>query len=142
MGFVSQGEFDAQRTTLTRYLQGFIAIRCIWTCNLRGVTAPEGVSPAWEHRPPPPTPFFIGRNASATLTPTPPLLLLGKVAFLAQSAVNSEAFEILSWGPQRKGGWRVPPFNTGYDLTPLRQWLRPLRRDLLATPLPPSPPLG
>ena len=37
-----------------------------------------------------------------------PLLVLGKVEFLAQSAVNSEAFEILSWGPQRKGGWRVP----------------------------------
>ena len=64
MDFVSQGEFDAQRITLTRYLQGFVAFSCIWTRNLRGVTALEGVWPARERRDPPPIPFFIGRNAS------------------------------------------------------------------------------
>ena len=103
----NQAKLGAPRATLTRYLQGFLAIRCLWTCYLRGVTALEGVSPARERRDPPPIPFFIGRNASATLTPTPPLLVLGKVAFSAESAVNSRVSRCGSGGPSRSLRLRV-----------------------------------
>ena len=64
MDFSIQAKLGAPRATLTRYLQGVVAFSCIWTRNLRGVTALEGVSPARERRDPPPIPFFIGRNAS------------------------------------------------------------------------------
>ena len=81
MDFSSQGEVDAPRATLTRYLQGFLVIRCIWTRYLRGVMALKGVSPARERRDPPPIPFFIGRNGPRDFDLKPPSRGMGKLHF-------------------------------------------------------------
>ena len=87
---------------MTRFLHGFVVLRRIWTRILRGAMAGICVSPARAaadtHR----LPFFISQNGLRTvwLVP-PPLLLLGKVAFLAESAVNSDVSRYGPGGPSR-----------------------------------------